>query len=88
VKTNYGKATIVFDGYGNNPSTKDHEHFRRSMQSISCPDVEVQPYIKVSTKQKAFLSSDANKTKLIDLISEKLKLMAALFYVLLMMRTQ
>ena len=64
----YGKATIVFDG--NNPSTKYHELLRRSMKSISCPDVVVQPHIKVSTNQNAFLSSDANKTKLIDM-SEK-----------------
>ena len=61
----------MFDGYGNNPSTKDHEHLRRSMKSISCPDVVVQPHIKVSTNQNAFLSSDANKTKLIDMITKK-----------------
>ena len=28
VKSNYGQSTIVFDGYGNNPSTKDHQHSR------------------------------------------------------------
>ena len=73
MKKNYGKATIVFDGYGNNPSTKDHEPLRRSMKSVSCPDVEVQPHIKVSTNQNTFLSNDANKMKLIDLITEKLE---------------
>lgn len=71
MKIKYGKATIVFDGYGNNPSTKDHEHLRRSMKSVNCPDVEVQPHIKVATNQNAFLSSDANKTKLINLLSGK-----------------
>ena len=26
----YGASTIVFDGYLQGPSTKDHEHIRRS----------------------------------------------------------
>lgn len=73
VKSNYGKATIVFDGYGNNPSTKDHEHLRRSMKTTNCPEVVIQPHIKVSTNQSAFLSNDANKMSLIDMISEKLE---------------
>ena len=37
----YGKATIVFDGYGGGPSTKDNAHMRRksevtNMVNISC----------------------------------------------------
>lgn len=29
---NYGKATVVFDGYSGGPSPKDHTHRRRSHQ--------------------------------------------------------
>ena len=71
--SNYGKPTVVFDGYCNNPSTKDHEHFRRSLKSTGCPDVKIQREMKVSINQQAFLSNDSNKMKLIDLISEKLE---------------
>ena len=29
IKSTYGKRTIVFDGYRDQPSTKDQEHLRR-----------------------------------------------------------
>ena len=67
VRSNYGKPTISFDGYGNNPSTKDHEHFRRSLKSSGCPDV------KVPLNQHTFLSNDSDKSELISLISDKLE---------------
>jgi hypothetical protein len=73
VRSNYGKPTIIFDGYGNNPSTKYHEHFRRCSKSSVCPDVTVQPEIKVSLNQHPFLSNDSNKSELINLISDKLE---------------
>ena len=42
VKNKYGMCPVVFDGYGQCPSTKDHEHVRRSLKSVSkCPDVRL-----------------------------------------------
>ena len=68
----YGKAVIVFDGYCNDPSIKDHEHLRRSLKSSGCPDIKVHPETKVSVDQHRFFANDSNKVKLISLISEAL----------------
>ena len=70
VKLNYGQATIVFDRYGNNPSTKDHEQSRRSCRK--CPSVRVENPIKVTINQHTFLPNDSNKTELIKLLTPKL----------------
>ena len=37
VQAKYRGAAIVFDGYGNNSSKKDHEHLRRSLKTATCP---------------------------------------------------
>ena len=37
----YGNSIIIFDGYENVASTKDHEHLRRLMDSGGYPDVNV-----------------------------------------------
>jgi len=73
VRNTYGKAVIIFDGYGNDPSTKDHEHLRRSLKSKGCPDIKVSPEIKVTVAQNRFLSNDSNKMKLIALITTSLE---------------
>ena len=46
VKLNYGKATIIFDGYGNNPSTE---------AKTECPDVKIEPSIKVQFNQQSYV---------------------------------
>ncbi|KAG1706175.1 hypothetical protein GQR58_003694 [Nymphon striatum] len=40
IKSKYGIGTIVFDGYMDGPSTKDHEHARRSINKRRCADVQ------------------------------------------------
>lgn len=68
---NYGKATVVFDGYLEKPSIKDNAHQRRQQK----------PYPKVSFtsetifigKKEEFLSSGSNKQGLINMISDKLR---------------
>ena len=63
VKSNYGRSTIVFDGYGNNPSTKDHEHSRQLCNTS--PKVKIGNEIKVPMNHAAFLSNDFHKMELI-----------------------
>ena len=66
----YGKATIVFDGYGEGPSVKDNTHQRRGQ----C----VHPVINFSTNtefvgsREDFLSNPSNKQRFIDLVSFEL----------------
>ena len=70
VKSNYGQSTIVFDGYGNNSSMKDHKHSRPSCNTS--PKVKIGNEIKVTMNQAAFLSNDFNKMELIMLMTPEL----------------
>ena len=38
---NYGKATVVFDGYTERPSTKDNVHQRRCPQVTNKVDISI-----------------------------------------------
>ena len=38
---NYGKATVVFDGYTGRPSTKDNAHQRRCPQVTNKVDISI-----------------------------------------------
>ena len=74
VKKNHGVSKIVFDGYSDKPSTKDHEHTRRTVKrkgsagpqhtSGSCIEEN-----KVLMKQDKFLLSGENKSRFIDMLS-------------------
>lgn len=68
---NYGKATVVFDGYLDTPSIKDNTHDRR--QQKHHPKVSVTLETIFNGKKDEFLSNGHNKQRLINLISEKLK---------------
>ena len=70
VKSNYGQSATVFDGYGNNPSMKDHQHSRQSCNSS--PKVKIGKEIKVTMNQATFLSNDFNKIELIKLMTPEL----------------
>ena len=70
VTSNYGQSTIVIDGYGNNPSIKDHEHSRPSCDTS--PKVKIGNEIKVTMNQAAFLSNDFDKMELIKLMTPEL----------------
>jgi len=62
-----GSSTIVvFDGYGGEPSTKDHEHQRRSVKVMKLsPDITYNEGSKIVTDQHAFLANEKNKNQFI-----------------------
>ena len=66
----YGKATVVFDGYGG-PSIKDNIHRRRG-QNLH-PFVNCTVNTEFSGEKEVFLSRDSNKQGLLNLISVELK---------------
>ena len=55
-------VTIIFDGYGNGPSTKDVEHERRSAKCA--PNVVFDENMPAYRSQSAFLSNENNKNNL------------------------
>ena len=62
----YGKATIVFNGYGGGPSTKDNAHMRRKSEVTN--KVNISRATKFVGKMDDFLSNDINKQAIIHLI--------------------
>ena len=63
---NYGKATVVFDGYTERPSAKDNVHQRR------CPQVTNKVDISIATQfvgKKDCLANNIHKQALIKLIA-------------------
>jgi len=72
VERRYGKATVVFDGYENGPSTKDGTHQRRT--GTHGPTVNVDGAMLAKLKKEDFLSNKENKQKFINLLSGKLEL--------------
>ena len=68
----YGTCTTVFDGYGHGPSTKDHEHQRRSKTSKQCPDVTVNENVAAYDRTSIFLSNESNKSQFVELLNQHL----------------
>ena len=71
VHTKYGSCCIVFDGYDQGPSIKDHEHLRRVQKK--CADIQLAESMKASVDQQTFLSNMKNKSQFITLLSHYLK---------------
>lgn len=71
VRTKYGSCCIVFDGYDQGPSIKDHEHLRRVKKR--CADIQLAESMKASVDQQTFLSNMKNKSQFITLLSHYLK---------------
>jgi hypothetical protein len=67
----YGKATVVFDGYGG-PSTKDNTHQRRKTTNVK-NTVNITETTKFVGKKDDFLSNENNKKSLIDMITVRLR---------------
>ena len=67
----YGKATVVFDGYGE-PSTKDITHTRRKT-TVGKKIVNITEATKFVGKKEDFLSSESNKKSLIGMITVRLR---------------
>ena len=57
----YKSCCIVYDGYMNGLSTKDHEHLGRGVMSA---DVDVHEHLDVTMIQKYFLRNPKNKQQL------------------------
>ena len=70
IKFKYGLCCVVFDGYDEKSSIKDHEHQRRSRNASSY--IKVDLHNQISCSQKAFLKNSKNKAKFIDLLSKQL----------------
>lgn len=67
----YGKATVVFDGYQNGPSTEDCTHQRRT--SLSTPTVAFDSSMVAKVKKEEFLANKVNKQKFILHLGERLQ---------------
>ena len=69
VESHYQKSSIVFDGYQDGPSTKDHEHGQRTMKSKKSPDASVHLEDSIGDiSQQAFLANNNNKKCFIELL--------------------
>ena len=78
----YPRATIIFDGYKDGPSTNDCTHMRRH----ECgPVVLFEPSMILSLKKKLFLSNKENKQKFINLLAETIECKVILLFMQLMM---
>ena len=71
VRVKYGDCCIVFDGYKQGPSTKDHEHERRAKKA--CADIQLIDSMEAHVNQETFLSNEGNKAQFISLLSRYLK---------------
>jgi len=69
VQKKYGKACIVFDGYKTGPSTKDHEHIRRSGNTTA--DILITLSTEAHKNQEAFLKNENNKKQLIAILTQR-----------------
>jgi len=67
----HARPTVVFDGYGNIPNTKDAEHARRISRGRSL-DIIIDEAMACSSKPSEFLANEKNKVQLIALLSKKL----------------
>ena len=72
VRGKYGKSCIVFDGYEQGPSIKDHEHQRR-VKTTTCADIQLSDFMEAYKNQKVFLANERNKNQFILLLIQYLR---------------
>ena len=70
VRSKFGHGAVVFDGYEAGPSTKDHEHCRRSVKNRGTVEFIFNEETKIKANQDAFVSNKKNKVRLIKMLSE------------------
>ena len=68
----YSNPTVVFDGYTDSPSTKDHTHLRRT-GGVSGPEVKFTEDMTLSSKKQQFLANTQNKQRFINLLGKKME---------------
>ena len=71
INLKFGRCNIVFDGYGNGASIKDHEHIHRMTRKSV--DISVRCDIPAFCNQSAFLSNEKNKKQFIELLGKALE---------------
>ena len=71
VRGKYGESCVVFDGYEQGPSIKDHEHLRRAKKI--CADVQLSESMEAYKDQEVFLANEKNKQQFIQLIGRYLR---------------
>ena len=64
---------MVFDGYGNNTSTKQAEQRRRAEKCTSS-DIVFDENMPTTTTQSAFPANSRNKQRLLEMVSEKMSM--------------
>ena len=73
----YGNnSVVIFDGYPQNPTTKDPAHANRTKDIGIGPDFVVSSNAKLSVKKNVFLSNTKNKLSFINLIGETSRYLA------------
>ncbi len=72
IQNKFKDATVVFDGYGEESSTKDHEHMRRMVGKKVSQDLRVTPELTISCDREVFLANEKNKEALITMISSEM----------------
>jgi len=71
IRKHYGTCYVVFDGY-DEPSTKDHEHIRRSAGCKTSANITIIITHTAHNNQEAFLNNSNNKSQFISLLCEYL----------------
>ena len=71
INMKFGRCRIVFDGYTNGASIKDHEHQRR--MGKTSVHIEVSGDLSAFCNQGLFLSNSKNKMQLIQLLGKALE---------------
>ena len=74
VKSKYGRACIVFDGYDNGPYAKGHDHQRRVGKMapyVSLEDLQMIPTCSL----EIFLKNYRNQVQFISILSEELRIL-------------
>ena len=72
VKAKFKDSTVVFDGYGEEASLKDHEHMRRMAGKKVSQDLTVTPQLTISCDREVFLANEKNKGALIMIMSTEM----------------
>ena len=68
----YGAAAIVFDGYNDDPTTKDATHLRRTGYCVGVT-VHFASGMMIKSKKDAFLNNKATKQRFIHYLSDNLE---------------
>ena len=72
VTQKYGAAAIVFDGYNDDPTTKDATHLRRTGDCVGVT-VHFASGMMITSKKDEFLNNKANKQRFIHYLSDNLE---------------